>query len=197
MCPPPGTTAAKQSGKQNRRAPCRALGSPPFPSAARVQSRGCKGRSPLHEKTLVSPFPPGRGMGGWGQESKRKARLAGACPPAPPFRHHSGKKPLIHRRKQEAGSRKQEAKSPEPGTCADSGQQKMSLGKFWGYGGLFQDSPGVSPITGSVQTATLPDRRWRRGNRCGRGRYRLRRGTLRCRWRRSRRRCRGTARRAR
>ena len=49
--PPQGTTAAKQSGKQNRRAPCRALGSPPFPSAARVQSRGCKGRSPLHKTT--------------------------------------------------------------------------------------------------------------------------------------------------
>ena len=37
-------------------------------SAARVQPRGCKGRSPLHEITLVSPFPPGRGAGGWGQK---------------------------------------------------------------------------------------------------------------------------------
>ena len=33
-------------------------------SAARVQSRGCKGRSPLHEITLDSPFPGGEG--GWG-----------------------------------------------------------------------------------------------------------------------------------
>ena len=37
-------------------------------SAARAQSRECKGRSPLHEITLVSPFPPGRGSGGWGQK---------------------------------------------------------------------------------------------------------------------------------
>ena len=30
-----------------------------FSGAARVQPRGCKGRSPLHEITLVSPFPVG------------------------------------------------------------------------------------------------------------------------------------------
>ena len=40
---------------------------------------------------------------------------------------------------------KQETQNPEPGTCADSGQQEMSREKFWGYGGLFQESPGVSP----------------------------------------------------
>ena len=34
-------------------------------SAARVQSRGCKGRSPLHKKTLILPLPRrGRGLGG-------------------------------------------------------------------------------------------------------------------------------------
>ena len=38
-------------------------------SAARVQSQGCKGRSPLHKITLVSPFPPGRGAGGMGAKS--------------------------------------------------------------------------------------------------------------------------------
>ena len=163
---------------------------PHFP-VPRGFSRGdARGAAPCMKKTLVSPFPPGRGSGGWGQETKLKAGFAGDRTGTPPFRHHSGKKPLIHRRKQEI-------KNPEPGTCADSGQQKMSREKFWGYGGLFQESPGVSPITGSVQTATLPDRRWRRGNRCGRGRYGLRRGTPRCRWRRSRRRCRGTVRRAR
>ena len=36
-------------------------------SAARVQPRGCKGRSPLHKKTLISPpSPPGKGAGGIG-----------------------------------------------------------------------------------------------------------------------------------
>ena len=38
-------------------------------SAARVQSRGCKGRSPLHEITLIPPFPPGRGAGGMGERT--------------------------------------------------------------------------------------------------------------------------------
>ena len=31
--------------------------------AVRVQPRGCKGRSPLHEITLVSPSPEGKGRG--------------------------------------------------------------------------------------------------------------------------------------
>ena len=43
-------------------------------SAARVQPRGCKGRSPLHKKTKNLPLPRrGRGSGGWGQKSKLKA----------------------------------------------------------------------------------------------------------------------------
>ena len=37
-------------------------------SAARVQSRGCKGRSPLHKKTKKSP--PSRREGGWGDGGK-------------------------------------------------------------------------------------------------------------------------------
>ena len=46
----------------------------PFPSAARVQPRGCKGRSPLHKITLKLPLPHrGRGSGGWGKASKLKA----------------------------------------------------------------------------------------------------------------------------
>ena len=43
----------------------------------RVQSRGCKGRSPLHEITLVSPFPPGRGRGDGGKKvNQRQGRRA-------------------------------------------------------------------------------------------------------------------------
>ena len=60
-------------------------------SAARVQSRGCKGRSPLHEKNLGLPLPAGKGVGGisfpfgeGGQESKLKAGLAGGKESTPP-----------------------------------------------------------------------------------------------------------------
>ena len=62
------TIKAGQAGDQNRRAPLRAREPLPLPSAARVQPRGCKGRSPLHKITLVSPFPPGRALAsaGWG-----------------------------------------------------------------------------------------------------------------------------------
>ena len=50
-------------------------------SAAWVQPRGCKGRSPLHKNNLKSPpSPPGKGGGGIGdrgQQSKLKAESAG------------------------------------------------------------------------------------------------------------------------
>ena len=61
-------------------------------SAARGLPRGCKGRSPLHKKTKISPFPGGgRGAGGWGQESKLKARSAGDQSGTPPRGHLYGR----------------------------------------------------------------------------------------------------------
>ena len=53
-------------------------------SAANGLMQGCRGRSPRRNKLLVSPFPPGRGAGGWGQESKPKAGLAGDKEGTPP-----------------------------------------------------------------------------------------------------------------
>ena len=38
--------------------------------------QGCRGRSPLHEKTLGSPLPAGKGGGGMGAESKPTAGSA-------------------------------------------------------------------------------------------------------------------------
>ena len=64
----------------------------PCSSAARVQPRGCKGRSPLHEITLISPFPAGEGgRGDRGQESKLKAGSAGGKESKPPAGDNSGK----------------------------------------------------------------------------------------------------------
>ena len=53
-------------------------------SAARVQPRGCKGRSPLHKKTKNLPLPAGKGAGGMGAESKLKAWAAGDIEGKPP-----------------------------------------------------------------------------------------------------------------
>ena len=49
--------------------------SPAFASAARVQPRGCKGRSPLHKITLSPPFPGGEGGRGDGGKNKAKGRV--------------------------------------------------------------------------------------------------------------------------
>ena len=59
-------------------------------SAARVQPRGCKGRSPLHKITLSPPFPTGEG--GWGDRGQTNKLKAWA--PLPPKNKSSN----IHRR---------------------------------------------------------------------------------------------------
>ena len=59
-------------------------------SAARVQPRGCKGRSPLHKKTQKSPpSPEGKGGGGDGgkrERSRRGRRAAKQASPPSGFR---------------------------------------------------------------------------------------------------------------
>ena len=59
-------------------APRRRMIRRPCSGAAWVQSRGCKGRSPLHKKTKNLPLPHGgRGSGGWGQKIYDAAGSAG------------------------------------------------------------------------------------------------------------------------
>ena len=48
-----------------------------FASAARVQPRGCKGRSPLHKITLSLPLPAGKGVGGIGAKKQAKGGVGG------------------------------------------------------------------------------------------------------------------------
>ena len=54
-------------------------------SAVGGSVQGCRGRSPRRNKLWDSPFPPGRGAGGWGKEIKPKARLAGDKEGTPPL----------------------------------------------------------------------------------------------------------------
>ena len=95
-------------------------------SAASGLMQGCRGRSPRRNKLKISPFPPGRGSGGWGQETKLKAGQAGGKEGKPPLRtpqrqgqpaikqastpcgHHSGK---VSR--QPAGQAAQRAPTPQ------------------------------------------------------------------------------------
>ena len=63
-----------------------------FASVARVQPRGCKGRSPLHKITLSLPLPAGKGAGGMGAGKQAKVkRQAGNKEGKPPAGYHNGK----------------------------------------------------------------------------------------------------------
>ncbi len=76
----------------SRASPPPARDTRPCSGAARVQPRGCKGRSPLHKKTKNLPLPRRgralceRGSGGWGQQSKLQAGAAGNRKGKPPLR---------------------------------------------------------------------------------------------------------------
>ena len=70
----------------SRASPPPARDTRPCSGAARVQPRGCKGRSPLHKKTKNLPLPAGKGAGGIGAESKLKAGAAGDKQGKPPLR---------------------------------------------------------------------------------------------------------------
>ena len=87
FAPSQGTTVAGRTSAAGVHSPRRARGSSPVPVSLPAQSRGCKGRSPLHKKTKNLPLPRrGRGSGGWGKEGKLKAGLTGDKEGAPPRR---------------------------------------------------------------------------------------------------------------
>ena len=59
-----------------RASPYRTLPSLPPPVPLPAQPRGCKGRSPLHKKTMILPLPRrGRGSGGDGGRKNSKGRV--------------------------------------------------------------------------------------------------------------------------
>ena len=67
--PPPGVPPPPAASAPPGASPYRTLPPRPPPAPLPAQLRGCKGRSPLHEKTMILPLPRrGRGLGGWGQE---------------------------------------------------------------------------------------------------------------------------------
>ena len=56
-------------------------------SAVGGSVQGCRGLRPRRNKLWDSPFPAGRGMGGWGKEIKPKVGLVGDKEGKPPFGH--------------------------------------------------------------------------------------------------------------
>ena len=116
-------SAGDQPGKPPRWAPTPQVQPVPLPA----QARGCKGRSPLHKKTKNLPLPRrGRGLGGWGQERKLRAGLAGDQKGKPPSGFRNGNV-----------SRRPAGQAPPTGTCLASSVSAA--------GGLMQGCRGRSP----------------------------------------------------
>ena len=67
--------AEKHCRRQRRQASQRTPAPQVQPVPPPAQARGCKGRSPLHEITLIPPLPAGKGGGGIGAKSKAKGRV--------------------------------------------------------------------------------------------------------------------------
>ena len=133
--PPCGCRISRGDRRQRRQAPLLVPGrqgqqatnraSPPPPgtwtaatvSAASGLTPGCRGRSPRRNKVKISPFPPGRGSGGWGKESKLKAGLTGGKEGTPPCGCRIGRVDRRQRRQAPAGDMGGRV-SRQPSPCA-------------------------------------------------------------------------------
>ena len=115
-----GSGGWRQAGKLKAGAAGDQQGKPPsgttaagIASAARVQSRGCKGRSPLHEITFSLPLPAGKGAGGMGAGRQTKGRGGRRPTRQAPLWHHSGRdSPRRHARAQATAGTGHERRLP-------------------------------------------------------------------------------------
>ena len=83
--PPTGNMGGRVIRQPSPCAPPQAPLTPAEPMPPGFRSRGCKGRSPLHIRKLkISPFPLGRGSGGWGQKIYDMAGKTGEAGHSPP-----------------------------------------------------------------------------------------------------------------
>ena len=117
--------------------PRRVHGSPLFSRVALGSARGCKGRSPLHEITLGSPFPGGEGGRGDGGKNKAKGRVGGRQSRQAPRR--------VSQRQGRTAARKA---SPPPGTCM--------AGAVRAANGLIPGCRGRSPRQNKLIVSPFP-----------------------------------------
>ena len=78
------STTTRRIRAARSKLPYRTLPPRPPPVPLPAQPRGCKGRSPLHKKTMILPLPAGKGVGGIGAEKQAKGRQTGNHPVKPP-----------------------------------------------------------------------------------------------------------------
>ena len=140
-----GLAASAGFGEPELTYPCR-LGQapagrrvPPTSSAASRPAPGdARGEAPCIKITLVSPFPPGRGWGGIGgkKANQRQGRQATNRASLPPGQRRQGESILPCPPPPPA----RDTPSPPPGFSQIQFEESSG-----GSGGLFQESPGVSP----------------------------------------------------
>ena len=67
---------ARLAGSKQGKPPAGRVVRPHFPVPPGFSPRGCKGRSPLHKKTKISPFPEGEersASAGWGDRGRKRS----------------------------------------------------------------------------------------------------------------------------
>ena len=128
-------------------------------SAAGVQPRGCKGRSPLHKITLSPPLPAGKGVGGMGAEKQSKGRVGRRQGRQAPRRAPQRQGRTAARKASPRHHPKQHGKS---GTGCKLRRQTIKYReKFLGVWGLLSRSPqrfSASPLLCSPSPADYPFR---------------------------------------
>ena len=86
---PPSPRVPQRQGQpatRKARPPPGAWFAPLFPCRFRLSPGDARGEAPCIRKQKISPFPSGRGAGGWGKERKLKAGLTGDKEGKPPLR---------------------------------------------------------------------------------------------------------------
>ena len=117
----------------------------PAPVPPGFSPRGCKGRSPLHEITLILPLPAGKGVGGMGARNKTKGKVGGREKSKPPQQ-------IPERQRQPATSRA--SPPPAPPTPAEPAARKGSHPPGAWFATLLRRRPGLRPLLPSpIKTA--------------------------------------------
>ena len=135
--------------------------SPGKPAPPGFSSRGAGGASPRQNKPKISPFPLGRGSGGWGQKSTDTAEKASAAQVQP--RGCKGRSPL-HKKAKNLPLPRREERSASAGR-GDGGRKALTWQKIASAARVqSRECKGRSPLHKKTKNLPLPHGEGGRGD---------------------------------